>query len=65
MFFLVYETKNMSLEEVNELYETVGKAWQSKKFRAVVKRSNSVAQGGIGRNGQMKVDGELDEKLEG
>ncbi|OQO03517.1 hypothetical protein B0A48_10181 [Cryoendolithus antarcticus] len=32
-WFLIYETKGLSLEQVDELYQTVNKAWQSKKFR--------------------------------
>jgi len=37
VWFMVYETKGLSLEEVDELYGIVGKAWQSKKFRPAVK----------------------------
>lgn len=33
VWFLIYETKGLSLEQVDELYGVVGKAWQSKKFR--------------------------------
>lgn len=29
---MIYETKGLSLEEVDELYGKVGKAWQSKGF---------------------------------
>lgn len=29
VYFLIYETKGLSLEEVDELYESVGKAWKS------------------------------------
>jgi SP family sugar:H+ symporter-like MFS transporter len=32
VFFMVYETKNLTLEEVDELYETESKAWKSNKF---------------------------------
>ena len=31
-YFLVPETKGLSLEQVDELYLKVGKAWQSKGF---------------------------------
>lgn len=31
-FALIYETKNLSLEQVDELYEQVPHAWQSQKF---------------------------------
>ena len=29
---MIYETKGLSLEQVDELYGVVGKAWQSKSF---------------------------------
>jgi SP family sugar:H+ symporter-like MFS transporter len=29
---MIYETKGLSLEQVDELYGKVGKAWQSKGF---------------------------------
>lgn len=32
VYFLIYETKGLSLEQVDELYAKVGKAWQSKGF---------------------------------
>jgi sugar porter (SP) family MFS transporter len=32
VYFMVYETKGLTLEEVDELYETVHKAWKSPKF---------------------------------
>lgn len=34
VWFLVYETKDMSLEHVNELYESCSQAWKSKQYRA-------------------------------
>ena len=30
---MIYETKGLSLEQVDELYGVVSKAWQSKHFR--------------------------------
>ena len=30
VFFMFYETKNLTLEQVSELYETTSKAWKSK-----------------------------------
>lgn len=30
---MIYETKGLSLEQVDELYGVVGKAWKSKAFR--------------------------------
>jgi SP family sugar:H+ symporter-like MFS transporter len=38
VWFMVYETKGLSLEQVDELYDSVGKAWESKRF---VPRPNS------------------------
>ena len=32
VYFCIYETKGLSLEQVDELYEKVDKAWQSKGF---------------------------------
>lgn len=37
VYFMIYETKGLTLEEVDELYGVVGKAWQSKKFRPAVR----------------------------
>jgi sugar porter (SP) family MFS transporter len=37
---LIYETKGLSLEQVDELYEIVDKAWQSKAFRPQVRAKN-------------------------
>jgi MFS transporter, SP family, sugar:H+ symporter len=44
----IYETKALTLEQVDELYELVDKAWQSKKFRPKVNFRESVAEGGQG-----------------
>ncbi|KAF2738660.1 general substrate transporter [Polyplosphaeria fusca] len=33
VWFMIYETKGLSLEQVDELYGIVGKAWKSKDFR--------------------------------
>lgn len=30
---MIYETKGLTLEQVDELYGVVGKAWKSKAFR--------------------------------
>ncbi|KPI38056.1 putative glucose transporter rco-3 [Cyphellophora attinorum] len=43
---LIYETKALTLEQVDELYELVDKAWQSKKFRPKVNFRESVAEEG-------------------
>ena len=36
VWFLIYETEGLSLEQVDELYGIVGKAWKSKEFRPAV-----------------------------
>ena len=36
VYFLIYETKGLSLEQVDELYAKTSKAWQSKAFRPTV-----------------------------
>ena len=36
VYTLIYETKGLSLEQVDELYGMVSKAWQSKAFRPKV-----------------------------
>ncbi|KAF2457097.1 glucose transporter-like protein [Lineolata rhizophorae] len=37
VFFLIYETKGLSLEQVDELYGMVHKAWKSKEFRPKIR----------------------------
>lgn len=36
VYLMIYETKGLSLEQVDELYGIVGKAWKSKQFRPAV-----------------------------
>lgn len=36
VWFMIYETKGLALEQVDELYGIVSKAWQSKSFRPQV-----------------------------
>ncbi|KAI7176780.1 putative transporter [Hortaea werneckii] len=45
VFFLIYETKDLSLEQVNELYENESKAWRSTKYRTAIRRFSSVDDG--------------------
>ncbi|KAJ6141484.1 hypothetical protein N7470_009874 [Penicillium chermesinum] len=33
VYFMIYETKGLSLEQVNELYENESRAWRSSKYR--------------------------------
>lgn len=35
-WLMIYETKGLTLEQVDELYGIVGKAWKSKEFRPAV-----------------------------
>jgi SP family sugar:H+ symporter-like MFS transporter len=37
VYFFIYETKGLSLEEVDELYGIVSLAWKSKAFRPAVR----------------------------
>ncbi|KAI7144381.1 hypothetical protein KC352_g29171 [Hortaea werneckii] len=45
VFFLIYETKDLSLEQVNELYENEPRAWKSASYRTATRRFSSVADG--------------------
>jgi len=36
VYFMIYETKGLTLEQVDELYGVVNKAWKSKEFRPQV-----------------------------
>lgn len=38
-FFMIYETKGLTLEQVDELYGVVSQAWKSKQFRPQVQFS--------------------------
>ena len=42
---LIYETKGLTLEQVDELYGLVDKAWQSRAFRPKVNFRESMAEG--------------------
>lgn len=46
MYFLVYETKGLSLEQVDELYAKVPHAWQSKGFVPTVNFTDVADLGG-------------------
>ena len=48
VWLMIYETKNLTLEQVDELYEMVDKAWLSKKFRPNVsfREASTAEQGG-------------------
>ncbi|KAF1942086.1 glucose transporter-like protein [Clathrospora elynae] len=40
VWFMIYETKGLSLEQVDELYGIVNQAWKSKAFRPAVSYAN-------------------------
>ncbi|KAI7082643.1 putative transporter [Hortaea werneckii] len=46
VYFMIYETKDMTLEQVNELYETVRFAPKSVGYHAATRRFSSVAADG-------------------
>jgi MFS transporter, SP family, sugar:H+ symporter len=46
VYTLIYETKNLSLEQVQELYENCGKAWKSKDYRVRQRRFSIEAPAG-------------------
>ena len=49
---MIYETKGLSLEEVDELYEKVGNAWQSKDFVPTTTfRDRITEEKGVGEHG--------------
>jgi sugar porter (SP) family MFS transporter len=56
VFFLIYETKGLSLEQVDELYSKVGKAWQSKGFVPTVSFQEVRDAAGLDGRGQSLAD---------
>ncbi len=49
VYFMIYETKGLSLEQVDELYGIVGKAWQSNDFRPALRFTEVEDHGEGGR----------------
>jgi SP family sugar:H+ symporter-like MFS transporter len=45
VWFMIYETKGLSLEEVDELYGIVDKAWLSAKFRPAIRFTDVEKEG--------------------
>lgn len=45
VWYFIYETKGLTLEQVDELYEIVDQAWKSKQFRPKVNFRESMADG--------------------
>ena len=50
VWFFIYETKGLSLEQVDELYGVVSKAWESKNFRPQISFQEVEDVGGGKRN---------------
>ena len=50
IYFMVYETKGLSLEQVDELYGTVSQAWKSKQFRPALSFAEMEQMGEGGRH---------------
>lgn len=48
-YFMIYETKGLSLEQVDELYGVVSQAWKSKEFRPKVQFADIDTTGTDGR----------------
>ncbi len=54
---MIYETKGLSLEEVDELYEKVNKAWKSDNFVPSTKfRVGDKNTAGVGDGEELKAD---------
>lgn len=43
VWFFIYETKDMTLEQVNELYNNESKAWKSPHYRQEIRRASIAA----------------------
>lgn len=42
-WFMIYETKDMTLEQVNDLYNHESKAWKSPKYRQQIRQASVAA----------------------
>jgi SP family sugar:H+ symporter-like MFS transporter len=62
VYFLVYETKGMTLEQVDELYETVSSARKSSAFVPAIKYGGSGEENSDGGDGSLEVV-EIEEKV--
>lgn len=53
VYLFIYETKGLSLEDVDKLYMTVGKAWESKRFKpSTTYSSDKMLSDGHGADGK-------------
>lgn len=55
VYFMIYETKGLALEQVDELYGTVSKAWKSMHFHPSVS-FQEVQDAGIAKRGGSLAD---------
>ena len=53
VWFMIYETKGLSLEQVDELYGIVSKAWKSRNFRPQLSFQDVEEMGGAKRGMSM------------
>lgn len=51
---MIYETKGLALEQVDELYGVVSKAWKSKEFRPTLSFQEVQDAGIAGEKGGLK-----------
>lgn len=43
VYFFIYETKDMTLEQVNELYNNENRAWKSPGYRQQIRQASVAA----------------------
>jgi tripartite-type tricarboxylate transporter receptor subunit TctC len=67
---MIYETKGLSLEQVDELYGIVSKAWKSREFRPAVqfaeidpKTGRSMSLSEVAQNQERKRSVQHDEAI--
>lgn len=46
VYYFVYETRGLTLEQVDEMYEQINKAWESPKFVSTM-TFRDIQQGGV------------------
>ncbi|CAN9275439.1 unnamed protein product [Alternaria alternata] len=70
VWFMIYETKGLTLEQVDELYGIIGKAWKSKEFRPAVqfaemdpKTGRSMSLSEVAQNQERKRSVQHDEAV--
>lgn len=61
VYFFIYETKGLTLEEVNELYGTCSKAWKSRSFRPKISWAEAEKEG-VDRRASMLDIGDMQER---